>query len=212
MLPLPLYLKSEGLVTGPLAKNTSHSGLLDLRRQLLRLPKPPEIKPEHQNFGNALHEQFLENGKKTYVVSKEEQEMIEAMIKALWAHPLVRNLMADSVREEKLYEELMGVLIAYILDINCKKRKIGADLKSTACRTKEQFIEKAIEYGYINQGFTYKEIEKLKMFFFIGVTKEKKPKVFILCLTDHKEELEYAKNEVEFLLYFYSMYGKIIEP
>lgn len=208
---LPLYLKKTGLVTGPLAKNTSHSGLLDLRRQLLGLPKPPETKPEHQNFGNALHEQFLENGKKTFMVIPEEQKLIDAMIKALWAHPLVKNLMADSVREEKLYKEFQGVLLAYILDINCKKRKIGADLKSTVCRTLAQFIEKAFEYGYINQGFTYKEIEKLKMFFFIGVSKEKKPKVFILNLADHKEELEYAKNEVEFLLYFYSGYGKLIE-
>lgn len=208
---LALYLKREGITTGPLAKNTSHSGLLDLRRALLGIKKP-EIKPEQFVFGSALHEQQLEK-KKEIKVDKKSQGLINAMMKALDKTPLVRKLMASSVKEEKLFTTIKGILIAYILDINCKAEKIGADLKTTSCTTLEKFIEKAIEYGYFNQAVTYIIAEKLKLFFFIGVTKEKNPKVFIISVTDpqFKQEMTYAREELEFLLYFYSLYGKIIE-
>ena len=208
-MKLNIYLKRVGVTTGSLAKNTSHSGLLDLRRQLLGLPEPPKY-TGYNNFGSALHEQFLE-GKKTFEVTPEEQRLIDEMIKALNKHPLVKRFMLTSIKEEKLYIEIAGVLVAYILDIHCKAERIGADLKSTACRTLEDFVRKAEEYGYFNQAATYIKAANLKMFFFIGITKELRPKIFILSVTDHKDKLTYAQEELDFLLYFYSLYGKLNE-
>jgi len=50
---------------------------------------------------------------------------------------------------------------------------------------------------------------KLTAFYFIAVTKETTPRVFVFGVHDHPEELRYAKKELEFLLYFYKNYGTI---
>ena len=204
------YLKRAGVTTGPLSskENTSHSGCNATLRALWGLPPLPPFSA-HNTYGNATHEQFLE-GKKSYKISKDEQRMVHAAIKALNRHPLVKRLMSGSTREQKLYKKIRGVLVAYILDINNKKQRCGADLKTTSCKTINQFIKSMVEYGYFRQAVLYIWAEGLKMFFFIAVTKTHTPQVFIVAVNNFKEEMKNAEFEVEFLLYFAKYYGKMV--
>ncbi len=206
---LSQYLKRAGLVSGSLLNgNTSVSGCGANLTALRGLP--PMKLGAAGNYGSAAHEQFLEE-KKTYKVTSEEQEIIDEAIAKLWKNPLVKSIMKGSVSEKKLYKKIYGVLVAYILDIHNEKQRIGADLKTTSCRTLKQFIESAKEYGYFRQAVVYVKAAKLKMFFFIAITKQKgNVQVFIFCTNDYKEDMKYAEEEIKWLMYFFKYYGKCL--
>lgn len=207
---LNTYLKKIGLVTGPIEKNTSYSGLESLRKYLLGEPQFLGGE-EFFLFGNALHERLLEDKYDAYnKLPSWKQEMVEEMLIVLRAHPVVTKLMLNSVKEEKQYSKMNGVVMAYVLDIKKDKEKIGADLKTTACTTYHDCLKKAIEYGYVKQGKIYMEMEDLKEFYFIFITKSKPYNVFIISYKDFKDEEQYAENELEFLLYFYKNYGRFM--
>lgn len=205
---LPTYLQRAGVTTGSLVKNTSHSGLEIIKKSLLGLPqfKGGEV---FLVFGSALHEMWLEN-KSAYKLDKAQTKQLNQCLNALNASPEAMQLMKDSIREEKLKVKLNGVEMAFILDIHKKKARVGADLKTSGVRSLNEFITKAKEYGYFRQGVTYVKAAGLKAFYFIAVTKEPIPRVFIFCIQDHPEEMNYAERELEFLLYFYKHYGNVI--
>lgn len=202
------YLKRVGKVTGPLSRNTSHSALEVIKKDLLGLP---QFKGgEHfLIFGNDLHEHYLED-KYPRKVNAAERNKIMVMVSKLRAHPIAHQLYKESTREKKCYIKIQGVEISFILDILQPIFKRGADLKSTSCSNEKEFIEKAKEYGYFRQGETYKQAAKLKSFFFIGIQKQSPYNIYILNVDDYKEEMRYAKEELKFLLYFYKHYGKTI--
>jgi hypothetical protein len=208
---LNVYLRQRGIVTGPRAKskNTSHSALDVI---LKHLTNREQFKGGETFliFGNATHTSFLLNKSEHKGLSRKEISYISAMCKKLWAHPVVRQLMDKAVCEKKKKRRLNGVLVAYILDINQKFLKRGADLKTTTCKTLEEFIEKAIAFGYFRQGETYKVAEGLKDFIFIGIQKEPPFNVYILDVSLYPQEIKYAKQELEFLLYFYQNYGNVL--
>jgi len=206
-LILKRQLKRAGIVTGPLTKNTSYSGLAVIRRMLLSQPQFRGSE-EFLREGNALHEKFLLR-KSTIALPEDKHTTINLMVEKLDSHPVVRALVADSVREEKLYVKLNGIQFAFILDIHQKSRKIGSDLKTTKCKTFQSFVSSAIEYGYFKQAVAYIIAAKLKNFFFIGIQKEPPFNIYILDVHQYQDELAYAERELEFLLYFYRHYGTL---
>lgn len=197
-------------MTGPLSnKNTSASGVGEILHYLKGNAPRPAYSAEN-NFGSSVHERFLEN-KAEYKITKEEELLVAECLAKLKAHAVVKHLMKDAVSEQKLYRKIYGVLVAYILDIHKKKERIGADLKTTVCKTLQEFIGKAFEYGYFRQAATYIKAANLKLFFFIGITKHLGDvKVLIFCANDYKDHLEYAHEELRFLLYFFKHYGKAL--
>lgn len=206
---LTKYLKKQEIITGPLDKNTSHSRMDNMRKMLLGLPlfKGGE---HFLKFGSALHEMFLENISTTFnTLSKPEKRKIVAMVNALNSHPVVKSLMKDSIREEKIYGYLFGVYLALILDAKQPKLNRGFDLKTTNCRTKQEFENKIEEAGYVKQGFIYKKITGLKDFYFIAINKEPPHPIFIVDMAKYKMEEKYAEQELKFLTYFYKHYGNI---
>lgn len=207
-MQLTTYLQRAGHVTGPLSKNTSYSGLETLLRFILG--KPPMQYGAPQNYGIAVHEQYLEK-KKRVKVTPEEQRQIDKAIIALNNNPIVKRLMKKAVTESKKYKKLKGVELAYILDINEQESKVGADIKTTVITNLAQFVAKAEEYGYFRQAKIYILVEGLKMFFIVAVTKEKNPRVYLFCVSDYPKQLAKAEKELNFLLYFYKVYGKPTE-
>lgn len=208
---LLLHLQKAGRVTGPLSSNTSHSSLENIKKLLLG-QKLFEGGEQYLHFGNHLHLRFLKpNEKPTMSAKLSPQELVrvEEMVETLTKDKAVKILMQEAVCEEKFYVEVDGVQMAMILDIKQPKHKRGADLKTTVCRSLADFIDKAKKYGYFRQAVTYVKGAKLKEFFFVGITKEKPYIVFLMNATDHKKELEYAEQELKFLLYFFKHYGKI---
>ncbi len=205
------YLLKNKIVTGPLEKNSSHSHTGRLRNDLLGIPQffGDEI---FLTFGSALHEVFLEGRFDAYnKLPPHLQIKIDKMVDKLQRHPVVKKLMAGAVKESKQYKKLFGVLFAYILDILQPKLKIGSDLKTTTCKTKEDCIKKGIEYGYHKQAQVYMKMENLKEFYFIFINKEAPYDIFIVSYLEFKEHLLYAESELEFLLYFYKHYGNICQ-
>lgn len=204
------YLQKIGLITGPLERNTSHSGLESLRRSLLGEPQF-QGGEEFLKFGTALHEVFLENKFDTYkTLPAWQQEKIDKMVIKLNSHPVVRRLIANSIKEDKQYKKLNGVLMAYILDIKQAHKSTGADLKTTTCTTFHDCIKKSIEYGYVKQGKIYMKMEKLKEFYFIFINKSEPFDIHIVSYKEFKNEEVYAEKELEFLSYFYSKYGRFV--
>lgn len=210
-MDLAKYLKRAGVITGPLSskENTSVSRAGATFGALRGIPPMP-FDAKFLVYGSSLHEQFLEDKLET-VISKEEQVKVDRSLVALNKNPLVKKLMAGSVTEQKLYKKIYDVLVAYILDIHNKKQRIGADLKTTSCRTLKQFAETCKKYGYFRQAHVYIKAENLKLFFFIAITKSDNPEVFILCANDYKEELKNAEEEIKWLFYFFKKYGKITQ-
>ena len=203
------YLLEKEIVTGPLEKNTSHSRMDNMRKMLLgmQLFKGGE---HFLTFGSALHEVFLENIKTTFkTLSRPDKNKIVAMVNALNAHPVVRSLMKDSIREQKIYGHLFGCYLALILDAKQPKLNRGFDLKTTMCKTKKDFEAKVVENGYVKQGLIYKKVTKLKDFYFVAICKEPPHPIFIIDMKDYKKEEKYAEQELKFLTYFYNKYGNI---
>jgi hypothetical protein len=207
-MPLNFYLKKNGYVTGPLAKNTSASSLQVIKNDMLGKPrfKGDEI---FLAFGNSLHQRFLVN-KNNYKVTIEDCAKIDKMLTKLNAHPVVKSLMQKAICENKLYSELNNVKIAYILDILQQHKSVGADLKTTTCNSLAQCVEKSLEFGYFNQGLVYKKCARLKHFYFVFIQKNEPHNIFILDVSKYPEHESYAERELEFLLYFYRNYGNII--
>lgn len=205
---LTTYLQRTGATTGRLQKNTSHSSLEVIKKALLG-QKQFSGGEQYLAFGNACHERFLVNSFKRKV-SKEEDKDLKGMVAALVKDAIVNSLMKNSIREQKFYIHVNGVEMAMVLDIKQPHLSRGADLKTTNCKSLNEFIKKALEYGYVRQGVTYKKGAKLKSFYFIGVQKTPPYNVYLMNLADFSEEEAYAERELEFLLYFYKHYGKCV--
>jgi hypothetical protein len=215
MTALPKYLKRLNLITGPLIKNSSHSHLGRMRNCLLCLPQF-QGEEEFLRFGSALHEVFLEGRYDTYnLLTAVQQAKIDAMVTKLNRHAVVRNLMANSIREQKVYDFINGVELAFVLDIHQPHKSTGADLKTTTANNYNECVSRAVGYGYHKQAFVYKKLAKVKKFFFIFICKVAPYNIFIVdsdC-AEFKTQLKYIEQELKFLLYLYKNYGNFItEP
>ncbi len=209
---LNLILKRAGLVTGPRRKNTSHSSMQAIKRDLLGLPP---FKGQHfLKFGNALHEVFLKGDYSNHykLLKAADKRLVDAMVRKLNANPIVVSLMRDSIREKKFKVVMNKVRVAVILDAKQKPLRRGFDLKSTSCTTQIEFETKCRELGYIIQGLIYKMASNLKNFYFVGVSKTAPHNIFIVDIDSmqFKSDVAYAQKELKFLLYFYRCYGKTI--
>jgi hypothetical protein len=208
---LNLYLIRAGVVTGPLSKNTSHSSLEVIKKYMLGLP---QFKGGEQYllFGSACHELLLE-GKITdnyRKLSKEEQQRVQAMVKKALANALVKTLMANSIREQKIKHSLNGVEVAVVLDCEQSNKRRAFDYKTTGCTSQREFEKKAKALGYPRQGETYVIARNLKEFFFIGQCVNPPHDIYVINHHLDKDARLYAQYELQFLLYFYRNYGKII--
>lgn len=210
---LNMLLKGSGHCTGPISKNTSHSGMEVLKKFLLGLPQF-QGGEKFLLFGAALHEVFLQGIRyKAYkLLSKEDRATVDAMVKKLNSNPIVVNLMRNSTREHRFSVKLNGVLTVCVLDAKQPELKRGFDLKTTDCNTQQQFEDTIRRYGYIRQGLTYVLAAKLKQFYFVGINKTAPYNIFIVDLNDKKfaTDLLYAKEELKFLLYLYKNYGQLL--
>jgi hypothetical protein len=204
------YLQKIGVVTGALEKNSSYSHISSVRNGLLALPGFLGGE-EFLIFGNALHEVFLEGRQDAYnKLDRVQQAKCDAMVDKLQKHKVVMSLMKDSIRENKVYGELYGMSMSYILDIHKPKIATGADLKTTTAKTYHDCLERAIDYGYPKQARIYRRLAKVKEFYFIFICKLAPYEVFIIDSAEFKGMDKCIDDELEFLIHFYKFYGNII--
>lgn len=210
-MSLITQLVGTGLTTGPLfGSNTSHSSL-DVAKKFLCGQQQFTGKEGFLGFGNFLHVAFANYPRNnSFACTVEEAKKLTLMLAKLYAHKIVLALVKDSIREEAFYVNIGTAKVKMILDIKQPWCKRGADLKSTNCKNFADFLAKAILYGYFRQALTYMIGAELKEFYFIGICTEPPHEIFILNVNDYKKELAYAQEELEFLLYWYETYGKVI--
>lgn len=205
------FLKSRNLITGPITKgkvNTSHSAMEVIKKAWCGQEQFAGGE-EFLHFGNALHERCLEDNHKRQVPIH-QVELLASMASIFKAHKIIAALMKGAVCEKKFMVTLNGVKVVVILDIRQIKKRLGADLKTTTAKSLADCIKKAIEYGYFRQGLTYIKAAKLNHFFFVFISKETAPQVFILDVAKFPAEMKYAEQELEWLLYMFKNYGKPI--
>ncbi len=206
---LALYLKRAGVTTGPLSLRINNSSLTVIKYFLFGY-KPSFFDPRYQIFGREFHKRALEPKKKQKRLSPDEEKRMKQMVKALQANPVFKKYFEGSLKENLVdTNSIMGIPVQGTLDINHQGLKVGCDPKTTSCRSREEFIRAAIDYGYPRQDWIYCEIAKLNYFIFFGVQKFPPYSIWPVSFHDKqfKEEYEYFKQEAIFLLYFFKHYG-----
>lgn len=205
-MSLLTYLKSKSIVTGKRRKATSHSAM-SRNKTLLLGEKVTTIDKIYLRVGKEVHRRMESKRAINKGFSVQELEDIQGMVKSLSEHPVVKKLLVRAKLEQRKKCILNGQKVTVILDV--EQALTGVDYKTTKCKSLSDFIKKAIEYGYVRQGVTYKIGRKLRKFFFIAVQKVKPYNVFVFDLDSVSKEVKYALAELEFLLYFNGVYGKI---
>jgi len=216
------YLKRAGVITGPISQLTRHTHLGHLKSGLMGKKiiitgvKNKGAKKSYQAFGTVLHELFL-LGKLTAVGKKlwkgldsSDKRKISGMLKALNSNPAVKLLMTNVVCEKTQRITMSGVRLQFTPDA-VQNKKIGIDLKSTVCANFASFIYAAFGYGYYRQGVTYSRAAKLSDFFIIGIQKNPPYKVMVVHISKHRDKIQYAEKELDFLLYYYKKYGNFVK-
>jgi hypothetical protein len=77
------------------------------------------------------------------------------------------------------------------------------DLKTTACRTREEFLSKFEEYKYWRQAWLYLKGTGCANFSFLGVSKTRPGTTFLVDVKNHKKEMKEAGEEALELLDMY---------
>lgn len=211
------YLISQNLIAGkpdPSA-NTSNSSM-GATKNLLLGNRQFVGNESYLVFGSVLHEQlqFIEGhpyhvSEKVYLLSHDEVGNLIGILNNAQKNSIVKKIIANTTREQKVYHEIEGVRVAMLLDLENPKLKMGADWKSTSCSTEQDFIKKAIAYDYIRQAVLYMWARGLKKFYFIGLQKCAPFNIYIMDVGRYTEEIAYSLQEIKFLLYFYKNYGKV---
>lgn len=204
------YLLKHSIVTGPLEKNSSYSHSAGLKGSLLGLPKWSGDEKFFM-FGRALHEIYYQDLWDAYKkITKEEQKRVMAMLTSLHNHLVAKKLRNGALCEDKVYGNLFGVEMSYLLDAHLVGQRIGSDLKTTAATTWIDCKNRAIELGYATQAYVYITLAKLKEFYFVFVNKQSPHQVFIISSKEFKKEMEIAAKELEMILWWYKSYGNLI--
>lgn len=206
-MSLVKHLKRTGVTTGPLRSPTRHSDLSTLKSFILGEKISFGFKA-YNNFGSAFHnlKSFGKIGK--YKLTEDERKRVVAMASILNHNRLVRRLEEGvDTREKRRSATLSGVKIRFTPDAD---GKLILDWKTTTCADQESFERSAFKYGYFRQGETYSRALGLKEYWIIGIQKFPPYRVFPVPIFDKvfKSQMSYVAAELEFLLYFYSRYGK----
>lgn len=80
--------------------------------------------------------------------------------------------------------------------------KDGHDLKTTATKTRLDFLDKFSEYGYWRQAYFYRTVTGCKHYFFTGISKVNF-NTFLIDVSQYKAEMKQAKEEVHELIKLY---------
>lgn len=85
---------------------------------------------------------------------------------------------------------------------DARRGNAGHDLKTTATKTRLDFLDKFEEYGYWRQAYFYRTVTGCKHYFFTGISKVNF-NTFLIDVSQHKAEMKQAKDEVHELIKLY---------
>ena len=111
-----------------------------------------------------------------------------------------------------------GCGFSFSLPVRCKYdmvnylHKIGADLKTTACKTQKAFVESLSALNYDRQGAWYMDLGELDRFFYIGICKTPNRKgeheIFVHAIERGDEMYQSGKEKYQYLAtqYYFSIH------
>jgi hypothetical protein len=196
----------------------SNSNLTELKKMLFNIPDPPR---QAYSFGSLVdamltEPELVDYQEKTLLDSFDNEIRFEpeewhtaiAMVQKLKANPMIKLLLSqgDSQCIKMLDNfEPYGVPVRCKLDFHVPKMKLGADLKTTTCKTQTQFYNSLATFDYDRQGAWYMDIMGLDKFSFIGISKHKPYDIFTYSCVRGDEFYLRGKAKYEWLLERYIM-------
>lgn len=200
------------MVSGPLIKSINNSGLGRIKR-ILSGGTPFLGGERYLQFGTELHYRCLERKKgKWKACDDEEKAAMIGGIKSLHNLKLFKQMRPGAIIE-KLHKHpkafgIHGMHGTIDLKKTIGRRKIGVDLKTTSCKTEDEFVAKAIKLDYPRQAVVYEELAGLNEFYIIGISKAAPDyPCFIFDINNFSYEKQRSTEEAKFLLQFYRDYG-----
>lgn len=175
------------------------------------ITEPDKINEE---FGFIYNEH---NVKDVIEVSQSDIKLAKDMREAYLEHPTVKATFLDAKMQHIVIRERLPVTMygktIYIkarikLDL-VKPRVIGGDIKTTTCRTLEDFKDSIFNLNYDRQGAYYMDVAKLDRFMFIGVCRHKNKNnthdIFIYPMQKRTTEYYTAKDKYAELVFTHKM-------
>ena len=189
-------------------KPASNSGLSRVKRYLLGIPEPV-IRPAQFLFGSELHSMWLEEGKRENMLTADEEQLLGSMQRMLVQHASAYVVAPKIQLEVEITKKINGVMCRGFLDIYNKPGKLIADLKTTSTRSYDEFLASCIAYDYFRQAYFYQKLTGVENFHFIAAPKLPPHKPIILDVRKHPRQMYAAKQEFEFLLYYYGKHHAV---
>lgn len=166
-----------------------------------------KISPYIASFGTQFHTNVLEP-------HLYNADLDHAIISAMGDSARNNHVMSLFLGNEHTVYEEEKYFIHERTGLACKCKidaRMGiwiADLKSTSCKTKEDFLIACEKYGYFRQAAFYLDAAKASTMFFIGVCKTDPHLTFTVQLEKHHPLIERGRTEYENLLDLYVHYTK----
>jgi hypothetical protein len=158
------------------------------------------VKPEKLSYSTIPGKEWRSVHADRPVISAAEAATIKGAHRAVWRHPVARQILEGSQREQSMFAiDAKGTLRKGRLDaLNVARNAIG-DVK-TCERADEESIGKAIvKYGYHRQAYWYEQLCKLLGMdcAFALIFVEKSPPFDVVCHTIDDEDMDIAADLVE---------------
>jgi hypothetical protein len=178
----------------------NNSGLSNFRNKLLGLPSF-NVSEATLRKGQLVHLAVYQ----PHLLS--EAETTGEVLKLAANARRCRTLASFLADHRSVYEEDIYALWNRNIPVKVKPDvripgQYGHDLKTTACKTRLDFLDKFAEYGYWRQAFFYKAVTKSKGYFFTGVSKVNF-NTFLVDVSQFPAEMKQAREEVHELIKLY---------
>lgn len=210
MRKLAEFLTERKLVARPKkgrATAINNSGLSLLKARLLGFAEK-EKDAAFFAVGSEVHKRVLEPKKKPIPFAAGQEKIIRGMVEALKKNAFLMSLLVGAIVEKKLKGEVMGVPMHGTLDINrVHDLDLIGDIKTTSAKTRSECVKSCIKYGYFRQAIVYMTLADASNFVFVFVTKSTPHRVFLIDVSKYPKEMEAAREELRFLLHFWTTYG-----
>lgn len=178
------YIRQRGYVSFSSLKNLRDGG------------KPGYTGSIHTDVGTETHSRWLEK-KKIKTFDKENEEVIQGMVKALNADKVASSMLINAKVEVEFTELVYGYPAHGYIDIYPPGTYLG-DLKTTKLTDRASFI-KSMDFL---QAALYMHAKKKDDFHYIGVCKIKPHPVFTFKVSHYPSQLDDAQRELKSLMLY----------
>jgi hypothetical protein len=181
----------------------NNSGLSDFRNKLLGLPSF-NVSPKTLRTGSLVHAAVYQ----PHVFNEAPAaERTNEIYKLASCARTCRVLQSFLKHPKVLFEQDVYALWGGKVPVKVKPDAyipgvMGHDLKTTATRTKAEFVAKFDEYGYWRQAGFYMAGTGCKHYFFTGVSKAN-GNTFLVDVSQYKAEMKQARVELAELIRLY---------